>query len=171
MYSSTKVTNFMANWRRSHILILPVSCIYDIPTVNRYTTDTKSSLHNCMSLWGKFRSANLLHAMNIFRSSRIWSRRLLTDTGEKFQNWTRVFSTRRWVILVARKRRKKREENSVSTFGRFFKFLTTFYLDYNFTTNFDWSFRINFFGRYWGQLFFNEDHNFSLRYKLWPTFN
>ena len=44
---------------------------------------------------------------------------VLTDTGENVQKWTRVFSTRRWVILVARTRRKKREENSVSTFGRF----------------------------------------------------
>ena len=32
---------------------------------------------------------------------------------------TQVFSTRRRVILVARTRRKKGEENSVSTFGRF----------------------------------------------------
>ena len=39
--------------------------------------------------------------------------------GETVQKWTRAFSTRRWVILVARTRRKKREENSVSTFGRF----------------------------------------------------
>ena len=31
----------------------------------------------------------------------------LTDTGENVQKWTRVFSTRRWVILVARTRRKK----------------------------------------------------------------
>ena len=42
----------------------------------------------------------------------------LTDTGENVQKWTRVFSTRHWVILVARTCRKK-EENSVSTFGRF----------------------------------------------------
>ena len=46
-------------------------------------------------------------------------RQLLTDTGEKVQRWTRVFSTRRWVILVARTRRKKREEKSVFTFGGF----------------------------------------------------
>ena len=45
--------------------------------------------------------------------------KLLIDTGENVQKWTRVFSTRRWVILVARTGRKKREENSVSTFGRF----------------------------------------------------
>ena len=37
-------------------------------------------------------------------------RDLLTDTGENVQTWTRVFSTRRWVILVARTRRKKREK-------------------------------------------------------------
>ena len=43
----------------------------------------------------------------------------LTDTGENVQKWTRVFSTRRRVILVARTRRKKREENGVSTFERF----------------------------------------------------
>ena len=42
----------------------------------------------------------------------------LTNTGKNAQKWTRVFSTRRWVILVARTRRKK-EENSVSTFGCF----------------------------------------------------
>ena len=45
--------------------------------------------------------------------------KVLTDTGENVQKWTRVFSTRHWVRLVARTRRKKREENSVSTFGRF----------------------------------------------------
>ena len=44
---------------------------------------------------------------------------ILTDTGENVQKWTRVFSTRRWVILVARTRRKKKEENSVYTFWRF----------------------------------------------------
>ena len=43
----------------------------------------------------------------------------LTDTGENVQEWTRVFSTRCWVILVARTHRNKKEENSVSTFGRF----------------------------------------------------
>ena len=48
-----------------------------------------------------------------------WWHLTLTDTGENVQKWTRVFSTRRWVILVARTRRKKREEYSVSTFGRF----------------------------------------------------
>ena len=37
----------------------------------------------------------------------------LTDTGENVLKWTPVFSTRRWVILVARTRRQKREENSV----------------------------------------------------------
>ena len=35
---------------------------------------------------------------------------LLTDTGENVQKWTRVFSTRRWVILVARTRRKKEKK-------------------------------------------------------------
>ena len=45
--------------------------------------------------------------------------KILTDTGENVQKWTRLISTRRGVILVARKRRKKREENSVSTFGHF----------------------------------------------------
>ena len=34
----------------------------------------------------------------------------LTDTGENVQKWTRVFSTRRWVIHVARARRKKRRK-------------------------------------------------------------
>ena len=48
-----------------------------------------------------------------------WTRLSLTDTGENVQKWTRVFSTRRWVILVARTRRENREENSASTFGRF----------------------------------------------------
>ena len=42
-----------------------------------------------------------------------------TDTGENVKKWTRVFSTRRWVILVARTRRKKRRKILVSTFGRF----------------------------------------------------
>ena len=31
----------------------------------------------------------------------------LSDTGENVQKWTRVFSTRRWAILVARTGRKK----------------------------------------------------------------
>ena len=34
----------------------------------------------------------------------------LTDTGENVQKWTRLFSTRRWVILVAWTRRKKRRK-------------------------------------------------------------
>ena len=34
----------------------------------------------------------------------------LTDTRENVQKWTRVFSTRRWVILVARPRRKKEKK-------------------------------------------------------------
>ena len=38
---------------------------------------------------------------------------ILTDTGANVRKWTRVFSTQRWVILVARTRRKKKEENSV----------------------------------------------------------
>ena len=37
----------------------------------------------------------------------------LTDTAENVQKWTRVFSTRRWVILVARTRRKKEENTRV----------------------------------------------------------
>ena len=41
--------------------------------------------------------------------------KILTDTGQFASKWTRVFLTLRWVILVARTRRKKREENSVST--------------------------------------------------------
>ena len=45
---------------------------------------------------------------------------MLTYTGENVQKGTRISSTRCWVILVARTRRKKKgEENSVSTFGRF----------------------------------------------------
>ena len=43
---------------------------------------------------------------------------MLTDTDENVQKWTRVVSTRRWVILVARSC-LKREEKNVSTFGRF----------------------------------------------------
>ena len=34
----------------------------------------------------------------------------LANTGENVQKWTRVFSTRRWVILVTRMRRKKRRK-------------------------------------------------------------
>ena len=34
----------------------------------------------------------------------------LTDTGENVQKWTRLFSTQRWVILVARTRRKKEKK-------------------------------------------------------------
>ena len=36
----------------------------------------------------------------------------LTDTGEMVQKWTRVFSALRWVILVARTRRKKKKKNA-----------------------------------------------------------
>ena len=47
----------------------------------------------------------------------------LTDTGENVQKWTRVFSTRRWVVQYGSYsslgRVGKREENSASTFGRF----------------------------------------------------
>ena len=70
----------------------------------------------------------------------------LTDTGENVQKWTRVFSTRRWVILVARTRRKKREENSASTFGRF-RLWTSFEsspvsVNFNFRTKiFRWNFQ------------------------------
>ena len=38
----------------------------------------------------------------------------LNDTGENVQKWTRVFSTRRWVILVARTRRKKEKKIACS---------------------------------------------------------
>ena len=34
----------------------------------------------------------------------------LTDTGENIQKWTRVFSTRCWVILVAQTRTKKEKK-------------------------------------------------------------
>ena len=34
----------------------------------------------------------------------------LADTSENVQKWTRVFSTRRWVILVARTRRRKEKK-------------------------------------------------------------
>ena len=37
---------------------------------------------------------------------------ILNDPGEFAPKWTRVFTTRRWVILVARTRRKKIEENT-----------------------------------------------------------
>ena len=54
---------------------------------------------------------------NLFLKNGIlefWSRALivsiLTDTGENFQKWTRVFSTRRWVISVARTSRKKEKK-------------------------------------------------------------
>ena len=43
----------------------------------------------------------------------------LNDTSEFSPKWTRVFSTRRWVILVARTRRKKGKKILASTFGRF----------------------------------------------------
>ena len=35
---------------------------------------------------------------------------VLIDTGENVQKWTRVFSTRRWILLVARTRRKKEKK-------------------------------------------------------------
>ena len=63
----------------------------------------------------------LIFIINIFKIifQNYQSDHCLTDTGEKVHKWMRVFLTRRWVILVARTRRKKEEENSVSTFGRF----------------------------------------------------
>ena len=44
---------------------------------------------------------------------------ILTDTGENVQKWTRVFSTRRRVILVARTRRKKRRKYSRPLLAKF----------------------------------------------------
>ena len=42
----------------------------------------------------------------------------LTDTGEFAPKWTRVFSTRRRVILVARTRRKKEKKILASTLAQ-----------------------------------------------------
>ena len=44
--------------------------------------------------------------------------RVLSNTGESVQKWTRIFSTRRWVIFVARTRRKKKKKILPSTFGQ-----------------------------------------------------
>ena len=60
---------------------------------------------------------------------------VLTDTGENVQKWTRVFSTRRWVILDARTRRKKEKKIAcpfldVFTCGQVHKsWLLIFHLD------------------------------------------
>ena len=53
---------------------------------------------------------------NIFKNSwirgRVETLKYLSDAGEKVQKWTRLISTRRWVILVARTRRIKRRKYS-----------------------------------------------------------
>ena len=48
--------------------------------------------------------------------------------GETVQKWTRAFSTRRWVILVARMRRKKEKKILASTFGQIRLWTTLFFL-------------------------------------------
>ena len=48
-----------------------------------------------------------------------WNRITISDTGENVQKWTRFFSTRRWVILVARTRRKKRRKYSCPLLVKF----------------------------------------------------
>ena len=57
----------------------------------------------------------LIKIKNVFLSYIFWNWWFLrlTDTGENVQKWTRIFSTRRWVILVARMRRKKKENTRV----------------------------------------------------------
>ena len=42
----------------------------------------------------------------------------LTDTGDYVQKWTRIFSTRRWDIFVARTLRKKEKKIFASNFGQ-----------------------------------------------------
>ena len=83
-------------------------------------TEPEISTHNVRRSYGPIVMTNCAPSANLinFKSKKWFWREFLTDTGEFVQKWTRVFSTRRWVILVARTRRKK-EENSVSTFGRF----------------------------------------------------
>ena len=58
----------------------------------------------------------MLHNFNDIEKIFLNFGTILTDTCENVQKWTQVFSTRRWVILVVRTRRKKREKNSASTF-------------------------------------------------------
>ena len=86
------------------------------PSFETLVTDTYSMFRRFADrAW--FRLLSRVSLSVLLTIGRIYVK--LTDTGENVQKWTRVFSTRRRVILVARTRRKKREENSVSTFGRF----------------------------------------------------
>ena len=57
-------------------------------------------------LWKRLYFRYNFFRMKALLSTSNWES-ILTDTGENVQKWTRVFSTRRWVILVARTRRKK----------------------------------------------------------------
>ena len=81
---------------------------------------------------------------------------ILTDTGENVQKWTRVFSTRRWVILVARTRRKKGEDNGLSNFGRF-RLWTSFE---SASVSVKRSFEVTY--QFWKALFWTEFQFFEL---------
>ena len=53
---------------------------------------------------------NKAHNQTMILKKSVISNFCSTDTGEKVRKWTRVFSTLRSVILVARTRRKKKEK-------------------------------------------------------------
>ena len=61
----------------------------------------------CMEVRISLSRYPILKTNLVFTVSEISEIPHLTDTGENAKKWTRVFSTQRWVILVARTRRKK----------------------------------------------------------------
>ena len=54
--------------------------------------------------------------------SLVRKKSVLTDTGENVQKWTRVFSTRRWVVARMRRKKKKNTRVHFWTFSTVEKF-------------------------------------------------
>ena len=62
--------------------------------------------------WFLKREILRIHKKFKIKGQRVDNLVLWTDIGENVQKWTRVFSTRHWVILVARTRRKKEKKKA-----------------------------------------------------------
>ena len=121
--SSNLYVLFYQNVSKTHILI---ACW----AVNhRSATHTGVSNDHCLMHNGwLLKKLSILKSLNPkiknpgmkFPNEKSWYLlKLLIDTGEYVQKWTRVFSTQHWVIIVARMRRKKGKKILASTFGRF----------------------------------------------------
>ena len=69
-----------------------------------------------------------------------------TDTGGNVQKWTRLFSTRRWVVLVARTRRKEEKKILTSALGQIRLYRLTILMNVC-VSNKDFKPRLNFFSQ------------------------